>query len=86
MTTGADEKRLLSQRWAWALLVLGCAVILAWGYANYRAIPDRPRQWNFGQVPDAPGESIYSTSQPSAGGARQLAPLPKLPPTTREAR
>jgi hypothetical protein len=30
-------------------------------------IPDTPREWDFGQFPDTPAESVYSTVEPVRG-------------------
>jgi hypothetical protein len=83
--TDFPKSRTAWQGWGWVVVICLCVVLLLWGFGNYLFIQDRPRQWNFGQMPQAPGESIYSSSQPSAYPARQLAPLPR-PVATREAR
>ena len=76
-----EEYRPIAQPTSWLLVVLLCLTILAWGYATYRMVPDTPRQWNLGNLPDVPGESIYSTAGPTTGPAqRQLAPLPRPSP------
>lgn len=79
--TDFEKSRLGRPRWGWAIVIAICAAALVWGYVNYSFIHDRPRQWDFGQVPDAPGESIYSSSQPSTLPARQLPPLPHVSAT-----
>lgn len=46
---------------AW-LIIIGLAVVtIGWGVFNFLLIPDTERRWDYGQLPDAPGESIYST-------------------------
>jgi hypothetical protein len=55
------------------LTVLGVSfAILALGMFLHTKISDPPRTWDFGALPDIPGESIYSTLEPEV---RQLAPL-----------
>ncbi len=55
------------------LLILGIsAAILALGMFLHNKIPDTPRTWDFGALPDTPGQSAYSTLEPKL---RELAPL-----------
>jgi hypothetical protein len=53
------------------LIVIGIAVFfLAWALFAYFLIGDKgPGSWDFGTVPDIPGESPYSTYQPGVGVA-----------------
>lgn len=60
------------------ILVLSCALIVAWGVLNWLLIPDRPREWSFGALPDVPSESIYSSAQP--GASADANPPPQMPP------
>ncbi|MCL2700201.1 MAG: hypothetical protein FWE88_00745 [Phycisphaerae bacterium] len=57
-----EEYRVLSQPAAWALLFLLAGGILAWGLFVKSVIPNTPRVHNYGALPDAPGQSIYSTN------------------------
>ena len=79
-----EEYRGISMFWSWTLIVVLCAAILLWGLMNYALVRDTPRQWDFGILPDAPGQSIYSSAQtPRKGPAPpQLAPLPEARPLT----
>ncbi len=54
----------ISGLWSWIILIAFCALILGWGMYVEMMIPDKPRQWDFGQLPDTPSESAYSTTAP----------------------
>jgi hypothetical protein len=45
-------------------------------------VKDGPRRWNYGTLPDAPSQSIYSTEAASENTIppRQVAPLPEAKP------
>jgi hypothetical protein len=67
----------------WILLLCLCAALVGWGMAQFWLVKDSPRAWNHGALPEAPGESAYSssTTRPaSAPAPRQLAPLPEARP------
>lgn len=49
---------------SWVILIAFCALIMSWGMFVEMMIMDRPAQWDFGQLPDTPSESVYSTSVP----------------------
>ena len=74
-----------SSRSGWWTVLLICACMAAWGLVQYVTIRDAPRQWDFGSLPDAPGQSIYSSSRPAhpAAAPPQMQPLPG--PSTRSA-
>jgi hypothetical protein len=57
-----EEFRRISGRASWSVIIGFCLVILGWGYVNYRLIADAPRQWDLGQLPEAPGQSIYTAA------------------------
>ena len=63
----------------WLIVILICAGIIVWGAANFLLVRDRPRAWDFGALPDVPGQSIYSveTRPPASDSARQLPRLPE---------
>lgn len=67
---------------SWVVIILFSAAIAGFGLMVYCLIPDAPRRWNYGQLPDTPAESIYSTEEPAAGRrpARQLPRLPESYP------
>ena len=77
-----DEEHELSAPWGWLIIILFSAAIMGYGWLAYSIIPDAPRQWDFGQLPDTPAESIYSTEEPkpSLRPQRQLLRLPEAQP------
>jgi len=77
-----EENREIGSTWSWTLMMLFCASILTWGFAIYALVKDGPREWNYGTLPDAPSQSIYSTEEESerANPPRQVAPLPEAKP------
>ncbi len=77
-----EENREIGSTWSWILMMLLCAFILTWGFAIYALVKDGPREWNYGTLPDAPSQSIYSTEEKSekANPPRQVAPLPEARP------
>ena len=68
--------------WGWLIVILISALIVAWGLLNFAIIKDPPRTWHFGALPDAPGQSIYSTQEPptAATPPPQIPPLPEAKP------
>lgn len=62
-------------------LVMGIAVLFfCWGLTIYATVGDKGAPpWDFGTVPDIPGESPYSTHR-----IREVADLAPLPVETRE--
>lgn len=77
-----DEEMEISSFLSWAIIILFSGSIMAFGWIVYLAVPDGPRQWNFGQLGDAPAESIYSTDQPAKAIKlqRQVPMLPEARP------
>ena len=77
-----EEDHELSAPWGWLFIILFSAAIVGYGWLVYCIIPDAPRQWDFGQLPDTPAESIYSTEEPktSVSPPRQLLRLPEAQP------
>ncbi|SNB46682.1 hypothetical protein [Geobacter sp. DSM 9736] len=84
-----DEDREIPSPWEWVIITLFSIAIAAFGWFVYRIVPEGPRYWDVGQLPDTPAESIYSTEQPweSRAPQRQLQRLPEakkgLPPKPR---
>ncbi|GAB7028211.1 hypothetical protein [Geotalea toluenoxydans] len=74
-----DEQRELPSPWEWVIITLLSLVIIAYGLLAYRFVLDGPRQWDFGQLPDTPAESIYSTEEPPPRDGKLPRQLPKLP-------
>jgi len=77
-----DEHQELPSPWEWVILVVFSASIAGFGWLVYSVVPDAPRHWDFGQLPDTPAESIYSTEQPdlSKKPQRQILTLPEAQP------
>lgn len=77
-----DEELEISVFWSWAIIILFSGTIMVYGWIVYLAIPDAPRQWNFGQLGDAPAETIYSSDEPRPQRRPQLQ-VPTLPEAQR---
>lgn len=77
-----EEKQQLPSPWEWVLLVAFSAAIMGFGWLVYLLVQDAPRRWDFGQLPDAPAESVYSTEQPrkERKPGRQVLTLPEARP------
>lgn len=60
-----DEHQEVPSPWEWVILVLFCGFIMGFGWIVYLVVDDAPRRWDFGQLPDTPAESIYSTEKPN---------------------
>jgi hypothetical protein len=77
-----DEERELPSPWEWVIVTLLSLAIIGYGLLAYRFVLEGPRHWDFGQLPDAPGESIYSTEEPPTAlrPGRQIPPLPEAQP------
>ncbi len=61
----------------WLIVIITAFLTLSWGMVTHMAVPEVVRHWDFGEVPDAPGQSIYSTAKPpSAPAAAQQIELP----------
>jgi hypothetical protein len=79
-----DEEHELPAFWGWLFVITFSAAIMGFGWLVYLLIPDAPRLWDFGQLPDTPAESIYSTEEPgiSKRPHRQVGRLPEAQPQT----
>jgi hypothetical protein len=77
-----DEDQELPSPWEWVIIILFSASIMGFGWLVYLLVPDVPRHWDFGQLPDTPAESIYSTDQPdlTRKSQRQILRLPEAQP------
>ncbi len=80
------EYKIIPQLWGWVLLILFAASILGYGMLSHMIIPDAPREWDFGQFPDTPAQSVYSTVEPlrGAGYPRVIQILPGAAPLEKE--
>ncbi|MBU5635462.1 hypothetical protein KOM00_01790 [Geomonas sp. Red69] len=79
-TPDYDEHQELRSPWEWVILIAFSASIMGFGWLVYLLVQDAPRRWDFGQLPDAPAESIYSSEQPRRKAQRQIRPLPEAVP------
>ncbi len=81
-----EERIEIPPGWMWVLLILFSACIVGWGLTHNLFIMDRPADWEFGQEPDAPSESTYSTEATpvtppgTIEAPQQIAPLPEAVP------
>ncbi|MBT1071510.1 hypothetical protein [Pelotalea chapellei] len=77
-----DEERELPSPWEWVIITLFSASIVLFGLLVYHLIQEGPRYWDFGQLPDTPAESIYSTKAPPTRTVvpRQMPVLPGSQP------
>ena len=73
-----DEELEISSLASWLIIIIFAAAIMAFGWVVYLLVPDAPRHWDFGQLPDTPAENIYSTEEPKAERTPQRQ-LPRLP-------
>ena len=66
----------------WAIVILVAALVALWGLLNFALVKDLPRTWQFGVLPDAPSESVYSTEEApqSTTPPRQTPMLPEAQP------
>lgn len=73
-----EEHYQTSGRWSWVIILAGGVILVAWGLFHLILVNDRTRQFDFGALPDTPGESVYSTGthHPKAAPL-QIAPLPE---------
>jgi hypothetical protein len=66
---------------SWIIVILFSAALVGWGLLNFKLIKDVPaRQFQYGVLPSAPSESIYSTRtapEVNENTPRQIAPLPE---------
>ena len=68
MTENLQKGNKISKRFkgvkTWAFVLLLVCYIFAFGSIVFFAVGDRwPADWNFGAVPDVPGQSPYSTER-----------------------
>ena len=61
-----EESREMAPRRAWIFVLVLSALLVGWGLFNYRMIPERQREFDYGVLPDTPAQSMYSTGRPPA--------------------
>jgi len=59
-----EEDKTVRPIWGWIIVIVLSILTLVWGMITHMAVPDVQRHWDFGVVPDAPGESAFSTVAP----------------------
>ncbi len=79
------EEMTFIPRWAsWTILILFSAAILGWGMFAEMLVTTSPTHWDFGQLPDTPSQSAFSTAlpPPDVNVPYQIERIPdaKLPP------
>lgn len=74
-----EEHKELGSLGSWVIIIAYSAGILLFGLLIYFKVEDRPREWDYHALPDAPAESIYSIYGPPGEKSppRQVAPLPE---------
>lgn len=77
-----EEYSVLPPPWGWIIIALLCLALIGWGLVNYGLVRDRPRQWDYGTLPEAPASSVFTEVEPAQQGAapRQIEPLPGARP------
>ena len=77
-----EEYHVLPAPWGWVIVALLCLALIGWGLLNYALVRDREREWDYGALPETPGSSVFTTSEPpqEASPRRQMAPLPDARP------
>jgi hypothetical protein len=74
-----DEQRELPSPWEWVIIILLSLILIVYALVVYRFILEGPRHWDFGQLPDTPAESLYSTEEPPSPDRRPPRQIHKLP-------
>ncbi len=75
----AEERRKTIVTWG-IIFAIGIG-FLVWSTVIYLVIGNRPMVWQFGIIPDIPGESAYSTYNPvrPLGFTPNIIPVPPNP-------
>jgi hypothetical protein len=61
-----EEMTFISGHASWIILIIFSAIILSWGMFAEMIVAVAPPHWDFGQLTDTPGQSVYSTAGPPA--------------------
>ncbi|MFZ0389500.1 MAG: hypothetical protein WAN36_03500 [Calditrichia bacterium] len=77
-----EEYSVVSQTTGWIIIFAFTALILCWAVFVMVSVPDVPRQWDFGSLPDTPAKSVYSSAVPadSQQVPQQFPVLPEAEP------
>jgi len=59
-----EEYRPAKPIWGWIIVITASILTLSWGMVSHMAVPEVVRQWDFGAIPDAPGQTAFSTVPP----------------------
>jgi hypothetical protein len=59
-----EEQTIISPLASWVILIVFSAIIMGWGMFVEMIVMTPPPQWDFGVLPDTPGQSQYSTAAP----------------------
>lgn len=75
-----EEYNVLPQFQGWVVLIVLSLFLIGTGMLTHFIVRDVPRWWDFGQMPDIPGQSPFSTIEPSKhiSPPSQLTPLPAI--------
>ena len=72
------EEKIIPDFWSWVILILLSLGLMGWGVLVYYFVHDGPREWDYRNLPDVPGESAYRTQLPSEK-LQTPRQMPKLP-------
>ena len=77
-----EEDREISPVWSWVIVVLFSLALAGWGFFTYSLVGTHERTWDFGTLPDVPGQSVYSIGPVPASPTppQQIVPLPEATP------
>jgi hypothetical protein len=64
ITRQYEEYKPIRQIWAWPAIILLSIMTMGWGMVMHMAVPEVVRHWDFGVLPDTPGQSAYATLPP----------------------
>ena len=57
----AGKSRAWESRLPWVIVFAICVGLVAWGVVNWFFVREGPRSWDYGALPDVPGQSVYSS-------------------------
>lgn len=59
-----EEYKPIRQFWLWLAVITLSMMTIGWGLLVHVLVPGAPREWDFGTLPDTPGQSVFSTVPP----------------------